>query len=65
MCGAVKPTRVECGSMHCRLPGQAGSEAHQHSAGCQVDLPALGYRVMETTDTDLATHVMLGRQSNE
>ena len=27
-----------------------------------LDLPALGYRVMESTATDLATHVVLGRQ---
>src|SRR3954462_13426889 len=26
-----------------------------------LDLPALGYRVMESTATDLATHVVLGR----
>jgi hypothetical protein len=32
MCGVVKPLRVECGPMHCRLPSQAISEAHQHSA---------------------------------
>jgi len=31
MYGVVKPLRVECGPMHCRLPGQAISEAHQHS----------------------------------
>jgi hypothetical protein len=36
MCGVVKPLRVECGPMHCRLPGQAISEAHQHSPVCQV-----------------------------
>ena len=30
-----------------------------------LDLPALGYRVMESTATDLATHVVLGRQENE
>ena len=27
-----------------------------------LDLPALGYRVMESTATDLATHVVLGRE---
>jgi len=27
-----------------------------------LDLPALGYRVMKSTATDLATHVVLGRQ---
>ena len=32
----VKPLRVECVPMHCRLPGQAISEAHRHSAVCQV-----------------------------
>lgn len=26
-----------------------------------LDLPALGYRVMESTPTDLATHVVIGR----
>ncbi len=26
-----------------------------------VDLPALGYRVIESVPTDLATHVVLGR----
>ena len=26
-----------------------------------LDLPALGYRVMKSTATDLATHVVLGR----
>ncbi len=26
-----------------------------------LDLPALGYRVIESTATDLATHVVLGR----
>jgi hypothetical protein len=36
MCGVVKPSRVECGPMHCRLPVQTISEAHQHSAACQV-----------------------------
>jgi dihydrofolate reductase len=36
MCGVVKPPRVECGPMHCRLPDQAISETHQHSAVCQV-----------------------------
>jgi hypothetical protein len=36
MCGMVKPPRVECGPMHCRLPAQAVSEARQHSAVCQV-----------------------------
>jgi dihydrofolate reductase len=30
-----------------------------------LDLPVLGYRVMESTATDLATHVVLGRQANE
>jgi hypothetical protein len=53
MCGVVKPLRVECGPMHCRLPGQAISEAHQHSAVCQVGgragaghrPPALGINV--------------------
>ena len=28
-----------------------------------LDLPALGYRVTETVPTDLATHVVLGRQA--
>jgi hypothetical protein len=36
MCGVVKPPRLECGPMYCRLPGQAVSEAHQHAAVCQV-----------------------------
>jgi hypothetical protein len=36
MCGVVKPPRVECGPMQCGLPGQDTSEAHQHSAVCQV-----------------------------
>ena len=36
MRGVVKPLRVECGPMHCRLPGQAISEAHQRSAVRQV-----------------------------
>jgi hypothetical protein len=36
MCGAVKLLRVECGPMHCGLPGKAISEVHQHSAVCQV-----------------------------
>ena len=36
MCGMVKPPRVECGPMHCRLPGQPISEVHEHSAICQV-----------------------------
>ncbi len=26
-----------------------------------LDLPALGYRVMETAPTELATHIVLGR----
>ena len=30
-----------------------------------LDLPALGYRVMESTGTDLATHVVLGREASE
>ena len=30
-----------------------------------LDLPVLGYRVMESTATDLATHVVLGRRENE
>ena len=30
-----------------------------------LDLPALGYRVMESTSTDLATHVVLGREESE
>ncbi len=30
-----------------------------------LDLPALGYRVMKSIATDLATHVVLGRQENE
>jgi hypothetical protein len=30
-----------------------------------LDLPALGYRVMESTGTDLATHVVLGREESE
>ncbi len=28
-----------------------------------LDLPALGYRVMQSTATDLATHVVLGREA--
>jgi hypothetical protein len=27
-----------------------------------LDLPALGYRVMESTATELATHVVIGRE---
>jgi dihydrofolate reductase len=30
-----------------------------------LDLPALGYRVIESTATDLATHVVLGREESE
>jgi len=30
-----------------------------------LDLPALGYRVMESAPTDLATHVVLGRQEKQ
>ena len=30
-----------------------------------LNLPALGYRVMEPTATDLATHVVLGREESE
>ncbi len=30
-----------------------------------LDLPALGYRVTETTATDLATHVVLGREESK
>lgn len=30
-----------------------------------LDLPALGYRVMESTATDLATHVVLGRDESK
>ncbi len=30
-----------------------------------LDLPALGYRVLEATATDLATHVVLGREESE
>jgi hypothetical protein len=30
-----------------------------------LDLHGLGYRVMESTATDLATHVMLGREESE
>ena len=30
-----------------------------------LDLPALGYRVIDSTATDLATHVVLGRQESE
>ena len=30
-----------------------------------LDLPALGYRVLESTATDLATHVVLGRWKNQ
>jgi dihydrofolate reductase len=30
-----------------------------------LDLPAFGYRVMESTATDLATHVVLGREESE
>ena len=30
-----------------------------------LDLPALGYRVVESTPTDLATHVVIGRQEKE
>ena len=29
-----------------------------------LDLPALGYRVIQSTATDLATHVVLGRREN-
>jgi dihydrofolate reductase len=29
-----------------------------------LDLPALGYRVVDSTATDLATHVMLGREES-
>jgi dihydrofolate reductase len=29
-----------------------------------LDFPALGYRVMESTATELATHVILGREGN-
>jgi len=30
-----------------------------------LDLPALGYRVVESTPTDLATHVVIERQEKE
>ena len=30
-----------------------------------LDLSALGYRVMESTATDLVTHVVLGRDKSE
>jgi hypothetical protein len=30
-----------------------------------LDLPALGYRVVESTASDLATHVVLGREGSE
>ncbi|WP_404710069.1 dihydrofolate reductase family protein [Sphingomonas sp. MMS24-J13] len=30
-----------------------------------LDLPALGYRVVESTSTDLATHVVLGRETKD
>jgi dihydrofolate reductase len=30
-----------------------------------LDLPVLGYRVMESIATDLATHVVLGREESE
>src|SRR4051812_5737702 len=30
-----------------------------------LDLPALGYRVIESTATDLATHLVLGREESE
>lgn len=30
-----------------------------------LDLPALGYRVMKSTATDLATPIVLGRRHNE
>jgi len=30
-----------------------------------LDLPALGYRVMESAPTDLATHVVIGRQEKQ
>ena len=30
-----------------------------------LDFPALGYRVMESVATDLATHVVLGREESE
>ena len=30
-----------------------------------LDLSALGYRVMEPTATDLATHVVLGRDESK
>jgi dihydrofolate reductase len=30
-----------------------------------LDLPVLGYRVEKSTATDLATHIVLGRQENE
>jgi hypothetical protein len=30
-----------------------------------LDLPALGYCVMESTATELATHVVLGREKGE
>jgi dihydrofolate reductase len=30
-----------------------------------LDLPALGYRVMESTATDLATHVVIGRDESK
>ena len=30
-----------------------------------LDLPALGYRVIESTATDLATHVVLGRDESD
>jgi hypothetical protein len=36
-----------------------------HHAVEGLDLPALGYRVMKSIATDLATHVVLGRQENE
>ena len=30
-----------------------------------LDLPALGYGVMESTATELATHIVLGRGQSE
>src|SRR6201997_2218628 len=30
-----------------------------------LDLPAVGYRVIESTATDLATHIVLGREQSE
>ena len=54
------PALPDCGQLHFALSPVLLGRGEAMFEG--LDLPALGYRVMKSTATDLATHVLLGRQ---